>query len=269
MIPDAYISEIFSSIQGEGLYVGRRQVFVRFCGCNLACRYCDTSGSRQSAPQCRVEVQPGSGAGNTIPNPVSAESLSEIVGRFARAARHHSVSLTGGEPLLHADFIRGWLLRMQAEGERTVRPYGSQAKGRPHGGPTGGLSVHLETNGTLPRELEKLIGLIDVVVMDIKLPSVTGQDACFGEHLRFLHVAAHRTEVFVKVVFGECTPDSELAEVARTLSRVNHTIPVVLQPLTGPGAPGPRRILAAQTLLARELPNVLVIPQMHKQMRVE
>ncbi|HUW31599.1 MAG TPA: 7-carboxy-7-deazaguanine synthase QueE [Planctomycetota bacterium] len=260
MIPDAYISEIFSSIQGEGLYVGRRQVFVRFCGCNLACRYCDTAGSRHSAPHCRVETQPGSGTGERIANPISAESLSEIVGRFARAARHHSVSLTGGEPLLHADFIRGWLLRMQGESDRNGRPYGS---------PTAGLPVHLETNGTLPDELAKLIGLIDVVAMDIKLPSVTGQDACISEHLRFLQVAAQRTEVFVKVVFGECTPDSELAEVARTLSRVNHTIPVVLQPLTGPGTPSARQILAAQTLLAGELPNVLVIPQTHKQMRVE
>jgi len=267
MIPDAYISEIFSSIQGEGLYVGRRQVFVRFCGCNLACRYCDTAGSRHSAPHCRVETQPGSGTGERIANPISAESLSEIVGRFARAARHHSISLTGGEPLLHADFIRGWLLK--TVGEHKVRPCDSQAKVRPYGGPTGGLSVHLETNGTLPDELAKLIGLIEVVAMDIKLASVTGQDACISEHLRFLQVAAPRTEVFVKVVFGECTPDSELAEAARTLSRVNHTIPVVLQPLTGPGAPGPQRILAAQTLLAGELPNVLVIPQTHKQMRVE
>jgi len=41
----ADIAEIFSSIQGEGLYVGRRQIFIRFCGCNLNCRYCDTETS--------------------------------------------------------------------------------------------------------------------------------------------------------------------------------------------------------------------------------
>ena len=36
------IKEIFSSIQGEGPYVGEKHVFVRFCKCNLACKYCDT-----------------------------------------------------------------------------------------------------------------------------------------------------------------------------------------------------------------------------------
>ena len=38
----AKISEIFDSIQGEGPYVGCRQIFIRFCGCNILCDYCDT-----------------------------------------------------------------------------------------------------------------------------------------------------------------------------------------------------------------------------------
>lgn len=36
------IREIFTSIQGEGLYIGVKQLFIRFCGCNLKCDYCDT-----------------------------------------------------------------------------------------------------------------------------------------------------------------------------------------------------------------------------------
>src|SRR3989339_2270889 len=38
----APISEVFSSYQGEGIFVGQPQVFIRFCGCNLRCGYCDT-----------------------------------------------------------------------------------------------------------------------------------------------------------------------------------------------------------------------------------
>ena len=38
----AKIKEIFSSIQGEGLYIGCKQIFIRFCACNLNCYYCDT-----------------------------------------------------------------------------------------------------------------------------------------------------------------------------------------------------------------------------------
>ena len=217
---EAQIIEVFSSIQGEGLYVGRRQVFVRFAGCNLECRFCDTP--------------------RTESNPVSVERLNQIVNDLAKAARHHSISLTGGEPLLHAEFIRRWLLTR-----------------------SGGPDVHVETNGTLPDALEKVIGLVDVTAMDIKLPSASGQPARYDENLHVLPVAAQR-EVFVKVVFTDATPDDELAEVVRIVSRVNHAIPTVLQPVSGAGCPRPARVLSAHAFVSKGLANVLVIPQTHK-----
>jgi len=220
--------------------VGRRQVFVRFYGCNLECRYCDTPRARAADGRCGIETEPGAGEFVTCDNPLDAGRLSEAVAHLACGARHHSISLTGGEPLLHAGFLRRWLPMLQ-----------------------GGLYVHLETNGTLPDALEKVIGLIDVTAMDIKLPSVTGLEPRYEQHLRFLHVAARR-EVFVKAVFGGHTPDDELGEVARIVSRVDPAIPVVLQPVSGPDAPASRRVLSAHAFVSQSLPNVLVIPQVHK-----
>lgn len=38
---DLYVSEIFTSIQGEGAHAGKPAVFVRLQGCNLRCPWCD------------------------------------------------------------------------------------------------------------------------------------------------------------------------------------------------------------------------------------
>ena len=36
------INEIFYSIQGEGKWMGKPNIFIRVTGCNLRCKYCDT-----------------------------------------------------------------------------------------------------------------------------------------------------------------------------------------------------------------------------------
>lgn len=84
--------EVFSSIQGEGLLVGKRQIFIRFAGCNLNCSYCDTPESRD--PSCGEEL--------------SADQLQGMVENLV-TPDFHSLSITGGEPLLYPDFIREFL----------------------------------------------------------------------------------------------------------------------------------------------------------------
>jgi len=88
------ISEIFDSIQGEGLYWGERQVFVRFFGCNLNCRFCDTK------LDSFLEYDPD-------------ELYKELKMYYDG---HHSIAFTGGEPLLQNDFLREVLMLTQAGG---------------------------------------------------------------------------------------------------------------------------------------------------------
>lgn len=74
------ISEIFSSIQGEGIWVGIPSVFIRVSGCNLRCVWCDT-------PYASWNPE---GPMLTVP-----EILRDLGGI---SFRH--VVLTGGEPML-------------------------------------------------------------------------------------------------------------------------------------------------------------------------
>jgi 7-carboxy-7-deazaguanine synthase len=50
------ISEIFYSIQGEGLLAGRPSVFVRLAGCPLRCKYCDTEYALNSSAGTKMSI---------------------------------------------------------------------------------------------------------------------------------------------------------------------------------------------------------------------
>ncbi len=127
------------------------------------------------------------------------------------------------------------------------------------------LPIYLETNGTLPDQLEALIQYIDWVSMDLKLHSQTGIRTEWEIHRRFLEIAAE-SNCYVKLVVGEQTPDLELQLSADLVSGVAKNIPIVLQPVTLDNriAISSTRLLQMQSLIAEIHPNVRVIPQTHR-----
>jgi 7-carboxy-7-deazaguanine synthase len=74
------ISEIFYSIQGEGLLAGRPGVFIRLAGCPLRCKYCDTEYARDLS------------AGSKM-------SIDEIMKKVTKFLPVYAV-ITGGEPMI-------------------------------------------------------------------------------------------------------------------------------------------------------------------------
>ncbi len=247
----APIVEIFSSIQGEGLLLGERQVFLRFAGCNLCCAYCDTTGAQVVPSQARVERTAGRRDFTKRPSAMTPEEVAEAVRHLVRPRPdlHHSVSLTGGEPLLHAPFLQQLLPKL---GDL-------------------GLRIYLETNGTLVEELALMLPGLDVVCADIKLPSATGQGPVWGAHEMFLLTLAAFEDParldFAKAIIAEETPAEEVDRAARLLAGVNAEIPLVLQPLTptaGLQAPSADQMLDLQAVAKRYLSTVRVIPQTHR-----
>ncbi|MFH0940382.1 MAG: 7-carboxy-7-deazaguanine synthase QueE [Candidatus Omnitrophota bacterium] len=216
----AKIAEIFDSVQGEGIYAGVRQVFVRFFGCNLKCAFCDT--------------------------PLDAfleKTPDEVQNEILKYGNFHTISLTGGEPLCQADFLKDLLPGIRALGHK----------------------IYLETNGTLPQELEKIIDDVDIIAMDIKLPSSTKGVPLWAEHEDFLK-AALKKEVFVKMVVTSETEPEDILRARTIIRKANSRIPVILQPNWSDGC---TTLLDKMLSFKREfilygIHDVRILPQAHK-----
>jgi len=236
------VTEIFSSIQGEGKYLGCRQIFLRLAGCNLSCMYCDAAS--QASPFCRVEHESGSHEFELMKNPLSTDEVLSVIRELNKRTVHQALSLTGGEPLLHTEFIGAI-----APGLREQN-----------------LPLLLETNGTLPDRLAQVMDEVAIVSMDIKLPSMTGKDY-WEEHRRFISLAKDK-DLYVKIIVTQETGEEEFRQAVEIAAIAPESM-LVLQPVTPTGNVrpiSPQRILALQSYAARHHADVRVMPQAHKMM---
>lgn len=179
------IAEVFGSVQGEGIYLGEEQIFVRFFGCNLKCKFCDTRLDHFT------EYEP-------------KELLEEIK---LYQNNYHSIAFTGGEPLLQKNFLKEISKLTHQEGYKN----------------------YLETNGTLYNELGEVIDYVDIVAMDLKLPSSTGLSDFWHQHRRALKVASQK-ETFLKMVVCHSTKEEDVIEGLKLIREVNQFLILVLQP---------------------------------------
>ncbi len=227
----AFIKEIFSSIQGEALYIGEKQLFIRFCGCNLKCAYCDTDHTNNET----FFVQE---LNKEFKNPVSAEVLAEIANSF----KEKTISLTGGEPLLHKDFLKSFIKKLDDK------------------------KIYLETNGVLYQELAEIIELVDVVSMDIKLPCSTAQKAQFDENRKFIEVATKAAkEIFAKIVLDKNYSKNELISAVEILKEFE--IPLIIQPMDCKDKLNELNktlLIELVNFTLEHYPKTRLIPQVHK-----
>jgi 7-carboxy-7-deazaguanine synthase len=246
-LSDVFVTEVFSAIQGEGALVGERQVFVRLAGCNIRCAYCDQPEALEKvAGPCRIEQAPGRRDWRLVASPLPIEQVVGAADSLWRALPHHSVSLTGGEPLF----------------QRVVPELAAALAGC-------GLRLYLETNGMLVSQLERTAPYLSHVSIDLKLHSVDGESVPLETHRRFLALAAAAVpHVFCKVVVGSGTAIDELTAAVAMVAETAPATEVFLQPVTPFGAvrdmPSPGRVLDLQAAALRIHPRVRVVPQTHK-----
>ncbi|MCR4662543.1 MAG: 7-carboxy-7-deazaguanine synthase QueE [Endomicrobiaceae bacterium] len=225
----APINEVFFSYQGEGIYAGIPQIFVRFSGCNLRCNYCDTPNSLNISSKSKY-----------FTTQALFEYINDIFNKnkeqFCR--QKPSISFTGGEPLLYADFILD-LLKNYIKNK---------------------FSVYIETNGSLPKQIKKIYNYCDVVSMDIKFQSACKKDL-FKAHKDFL--GACKKKVFVKTVITKDTKEKEFLKAVNLISKISKNIPLVIQPASFDNTAN-QNVVKFYSTATLKIKDVRILPQLHK-----
>lgn len=238
--PSGRVADIFSTLQGEGIYVGQRQIFVRLSGCPWRCRYCDTPDSLEKDAHPTLSLQ---------------QVMDKIV-ELQSARDHGAVSVTGGEPLLQSEFLAALLPSIKDLG----------------------LKTYLETSATHPHLFGPLAAHCDVVAADIKLPSAIGRPL-WAEHEEFLRLAGDRAFVKI-VLTAETTEDeiATAVNLLARLTPVPPLVLQPVTPIAElegrlqnaesstvghVGPPAPARLVSFWDWARQRLPVVKLIPQMH------
>ena len=256
------VIEVFSSIQGEGLYVGEPQTFLRLAGCPLRCAWCDTPASWElpaADAKARIGLGPAKRREPALCTPfVAATWIGE-----AEDALPRTLSITGGEPLLWPDFI------LALEGF------------------VGQRRMHLETAGAHPLALERVLPVLDHISLDLKLPADLGAPLeVFGDqaqepapHDNATWSAARKAclellkgrDACAKLILSGERDERDYLPLLDDVARYASDLPVILQPVTpmhGVSA-APQDLLESlvERAMDRSL-NVRVIPQVHRFLRL-
>lgn len=228
------VNEIFFSYQGEGVYAGIPQIFVRFSGCNLRCNYCDTPKSLNINSKSK--------------NFTTHELYEYIVDVYNKNKKFFygqkpSLSFTGGEPLLYANFILD-LIKKYIKNK---------------------FSVYIETNGSLSQQIKKIYKYCDVVSMDIKFQSACKKDL-FKEHKKFLEIC--KKKVFVKTVITQDTKEKEFFKATNLISKISKNIPLVIQPSSFDDVVN-QKVLNFYSMAILKIKDVRILPQLHKLWKIK
>ncbi len=225
--------ELFTSIEGEGLFYGTKTLFVRLAGCPFTCFYCDTKESLpvDSGTEYDIESACGLIDENLVPNTFK-------------------VNFTGGDPLLQHDAV--------AELARHV-----QSKKIP---------TYLESSCFDSARFNHVLPFIDIVKIELKTRDSEFVDADHYARLTDNAVQCLQSSLnlkkktYIKIVTSARTTAADFEELAgRALGAGPDGISgFVIQPSYGVAEPSLEQLMEFYDLAYAIYPDVRIVPQLHK-----
>jgi len=143
----AEISEVFASIQGEGLFIGTMQLFIRFASEQKEVHTKTTRCDNTESGIFWLHTLPGK-RNLKEKSPITATKLFNELNRHFPLKQFFCISMIGEEPLQHADFLGIFLPMLRNDG----------------------LKTFLQTSAPSEKDFTKIFPLIDYLCLDLDIP---------------------------------------------------------------------------------------------------
>jgi 7-carboxy-7-deazaguanine synthase len=232
------LSEIFTSIEGEGILIGTKTLFIRMAGCHLGCIWCDT--------------------GYALPlNSGKEYTLGHVKDMISKELRPNTykANFTGGEPLLQHYAV--------ADLARFIKDKG--------------LKTYLESSCFDSHRFEKVLPFIDICKIEFKMRDSKAVDSERHDRLLInerecldLSIECSKT-TYIKIIV---TASSSIGEFRNLLQDVFTHIETrdlagfIIQPSSAMDEPSLEKLLMFYDAAYPIYHNVRIIPQLHKLMGV-
>ena len=229
------LSEIFTSIEGEGILFGTKTMFVRMAGCHLKCYWCDTNYALAM------------NSGNTY----SIDQVKKMM-KDQLQNNTYKINFTGGEPLI------------QFEAVKDLAKFTKEELG---------LRTYIESSCYDVNRFNKIIPYIDICKIEFKTKDSEAVDIKHYEHLLNNEVECLRTAIenkkitFIKIVVSNSTTVKEfkkLIEIIFNTVKSEELAGFIIQPTNNINEPTVDRLLQFYDLIYPRYNEVRIIPQLHK-----
>lgn len=228
------LSEIFTSVEGEGILYGTKTLFVRLAGCPFKCFYCDTP---EALPM-------DSGNEFTI-----EDACSHIDKNLKNNT--YKVNFTGGEPLVQNE---------------AVFEMAKYVKSR-------NIPTYLESSCYDSKKFQSVLPFIDYIKIEFKTPDSEFVEPqhysdLIKNALECLKLAINSHKItYIKIVVSSKTEPNHIKELTEKIFKViskGEISGFIIQPTHGISEPSLEKLLEFYDIVYPFYTQVRVVPQLHK-----
>lgn len=232
----ARVSEIFTSIEGEGIFVGKKTLFIRFSGCHLKCRWCDT----------KYALPLDSGTDYQI------DEVKDLIIKELQPFTY-KVNFTGGEPLLQTEAV--------IELADFIKKHTN-------------LKTYMESSCFDPELFSKVLPYIDICKVefktdDSKVVEDEEYDNLISNEIKCLELAVESNKpTYIKIVVTNSTNLESFKNLVYKISKKikpSDILGFIIQPSFGIDQPTVNKLLDTYDIVQPMFPEVRIIPQLHKE----